>query len=256
MSDGPESPVSLLGGAVSLVRTDGLKPTTDTALLAAAVMAAEGMHVLDAGAGSGGAALCLAHRVAGISVTALEREAEPAAAARANVEANRFGDRVVVVEADLADAGKHLARESFDVVMTNPPYLDPATTRGSPDRLRRAATVESMNMACWLEFCLALLKPGGEILVVHRADREETLVAALGEGTGALEIMELRAGGAKDAPARRILIRARKGEIQSSRRVTPLVLHGDDGRYTEAAEAVLRHGDALPWLANGCIDPT
>jgi tRNA1(Val) A37 N6-methylase TrmN6 len=46
-------------------------------------------------------------------------------------------------------------------------------------------------------------------------------------------------------PARRILVAARRG-IRSPARLAPgLVLHEADGRFTAAADAILRHGAAL-----------
>ncbi len=231
-----------------------LPPTTDTVFLAAAVAAEAGMRVLDAGAGSGAAALCLAVRVPGIEITALEREAAPAQAARVNVAANLFGNRIDVIEQDLAAFAQSSAASSFDAVLTNPPYLDPAASRGSPDPLRRSAMVESMPLSAWVTACLALLRPGGEFVLVHRKEREADLIAVLQSGAGDIAVMELRAGGAGDAPARRLLVRATKGADGSLVRAEPMVLHGPDGRYTARAEAILREGAALTWVANAGTD--
>jgi tRNA1(Val) A37 N6-methylase TrmN6 len=52
-----------------------------------------------------------------------------------------------------------------------------------------------------------------------------------------------------DAPAIRALVRATKGSRAPLALLPGLVLAGADGRLSEAAEAVLRHGAALP-LAN------
>ena len=47
------------------------------------------------------------------------------------------------------------------------------------------------------------------------------------------------------APARRVLVRARKGVATPLRLAPGLVLHADDGTWTAAAAAVLRAGTAL-----------
>jgi tRNA1(Val) A37 N6-methylase TrmN6 len=254
MSASSDQGLMLLGGAVVMPFTDGLRPTTDTVLLAAAMIAEPDMHILDAGSGSGGAGLCLASRVPGLRVTALEREAAPAQAARKNVTANDFGDRIDVVERDLACFAKDPRSARFDGVITNPPYLDPASSRGSPDPLRRAATLESMPLDAWLGACMNLLKPNGEMVVVHRADRADELAEVLDRSAGSVTIMELRAGGADDAAARRVLVRARMGERKARSFARPLVLHRADGSNTDAAEAILRHGAALDWVALGPCD--
>jgi tRNA1(Val) A37 N6-methylase TrmN6 len=57
----------LLGGSVRLIQqAGGYRVAIDPVLLAAAVPAAAGDHVLDAGAGVAAAALCLAARVPGV----------------------------------------------------------------------------------------------------------------------------------------------------------------------------------------------
>jgi len=66
--------------------------------------------------------------------------------------------------------------------------------------------------------------------------------------------MRARCGGVRVFPlwpragqaARRVIVRARKGGRAPLVLAPGLVLHGPDGRYTEAAEAVLRGAAALP----------
>ncbi len=46
-------------------------------------------------------------------------------------------------------------------------------------------------------------------------------------------------------PAARVLVRARRADSSRRHEAPPLVLHRPDGGYTDEAEAVLRHGQAL-----------
>ena len=48
------------------------------------------------------------------------------------------------------------------------------------------------------------------------------------------------------SPATRVIVQGRKGSRAGIRMLQGLVLHESDGSYTEAAEAVLRGGAALP----------
>jgi tRNA1(Val) A37 N6-methylase TrmN6 len=50
---------------------------------------------------------------------------------------------------------------------------------------------------------------------------------------------------ARDRPARRVLLRARKSSAEPAALLPGLVLHGADGRFTPEAEAVLRDGCGL-----------
>ena len=91
MPEPVETGETLLAGRVMLAASGrGLKPTTDTVALAAAVVAGKRDRVLDAGCGSGGAMLCLAARLPMCSVTGLELDPELACLARRNVAGQRL----------------------------------------------------------------------------------------------------------------------------------------------------------------------
>lgn len=244
---GPEAVTTLLDGRVRLVAGGGLPPTTDTVLLAAANPARAGSRVLEAGCGSGAAALCLAARVAGCTVTAIEREPSLAEAARANVAANGLGDHVTIVTGDIAAPPAPWPLPGFDAVMTNPPYLDPARVRASPDPLRAAATVESMPLAAWLAACTAPLRDGGDLVIVHRADRLDDLLAALPGVLGSVAILPLWPDPGGVRPARRILLRATRGGRAPLVLLPGFALHEHGGAYSQTAQAVFRACAALSW---------
>jgi tRNA1(Val) A37 N6-methylase TrmN6 len=87
------------------------------------------------------------------------------------------------------------------------------------------------------------VRPKGTVTFIHRADRIDALLGQLAGRAGGVVIFPLwpRAG----QPASRVLVQARK-QIATPARLAPgLVLHEADGRFTAAAEAVLRGGEAL-----------
>ena len=75
----------------------GYRAGSDAILLAAAVPALAGQTVLDAGAGVGAVALCLASRVENVTVRGLERQVELTELAADNATANDLADRVNVL---------------------------------------------------------------------------------------------------------------------------------------------------------------
>jgi tRNA1(Val) A37 N6-methylase TrmN6 len=88
-----------------------------------------------------------------------------------------------------------------------------------------------------------MARPKGSITFIHRADRMEQLLAQLSGRAGEIVVFPLWPG--QDKPAKRLLLRARKSVATPTRLTPGLVLHEADGRYTAAAEAVLRGGAAL-----------
>ena len=237
---------TLLDGRVRLrQRRGGYRVAIDPVLLAAAVPARDGERVLDAGAGTGAAALCLAARVGGVLVTGLELVGEHLRLARENVALNGLSGRIEIVAGDVARPPAELAAGAYDHVMANPPHLPAAGARPSPDPGKAAANVEGdADLAAWIGFCLSMAREGGTVTLIHRADRAAEVTAALARGAGDLVTLPLLP--AKGEAAKRVIVQAGNGAGAGEPRVAPgLVLHAGDGGYTEAAEAVLRGGAAL-----------
>ena len=89
-----------------------------------------------------------------------------------------------------------------------------------------------------------MVAPKGSVTLVHRADRLDDLIISLkARDAGGLVIFPLWPG--RDNPAKRVLVRARRG-VRTPLRLSPgLLLHKDEGGYTKAALSVLRDGEAL-----------
>jgi tRNA1(Val) A37 N6-methylase TrmN6 len=237
---------TLLGGRVRFDQpASGYRAAIDPVLLAAAVPAAAGETVLDAGAGTGAASLCLAARVPDCRIVGLEIQRALQRLASHNVLQNDLGRRVQMIAGDLGRPPPRLVGTVFDHVMTNPPHHAAAAVSASPSPERARAHVEhQLELADWLAGCLRMLGPGGVLTLIHRADRLADTLAILRGPLGDLLVFPLwpRPG---DRPAKRILIQGRKGSRGPLRLARGLVLHEDDGRYSAAAEAILRHASAL-----------
>ncbi len=250
MSATPQEEVTedrLLDGRVVLrqPRAGALRAAIDPVLLAAAVPARPGERVLEAGCGTGAAFLCLAARVPGLSVAAVERDAALVELATANGASNGLGpDRLTVAVGDVRDLD--LARRLGPCAhgFANPPWWPGGTP--PPAARRRGATHEAeADLGHWARFLAAGLAPGGRLTLILPAARIDAGLAALAAaGCGALRLIPLwpRSGMA----AKRVLLQGRKGSHGPARVEAGLVLHGPGQGFTPAAEAVLRGGAALP----------
>ncbi len=241
----PVSEDTLLGGRVKLRQPlAGYRTAIDPVLLAAAVPASAVDRVLDIGCGVGAAALCLAVRVEGCRITGIEAQRDLVQLANENITLNDLFGRVSIIAGNLLHPPPRLEPGSFSHVLANPPFLESAAASPSPVAGKAAATVEGeADLAAWVRFALTMVRPKGSLTFVHRADRMEQLLAQLMGRAGEITVFPLWAG--PDKPAKRIIVRARKG-VETPTRLTPgLTLHEADGRYTPAADAVLRGGAAL-----------
>jgi len=240
----------ILGGRVLLYQPRaGYRAAIDPVLLAAAVPARTGERVLDVGIGTGAAALCLAVRVPGCALVGVDRDPRAVRLARLSAAANGLDGRVTAELGEIpGSAAEGPVRGPFDHVMTNPPFLEPGRGRPSPDAARAAASVEGMaDLAGWIRFCRDRLRPRGTLTMVHRADRLDALLGGLrGVRMGGIVVCPLWPGsGPGGLPARRVLVRARRDVATPLRLLPGLVLHEPDGRYTAAADSILRDACAL-----------
>lgn len=232
----------LLGGRVRYRQPlRGFRTGIESVLLAASVPAKAGEAVLEAGTGAGAALLCLAARVPDLKGIGVERDPELAALARANLAAN--GIQGITIE-----TGDILAFRPplpFAHALANPPWHYAGT---APEDKRKAAAkrAEPGLIADWIPVLAQALKTRGTLTLILPA---AALSAALAEfaatGIGAPVVAPLwpRAGQA----ARLILTSGRKGARGGLRLLAGLTLHDRSG-FSPEAEAILRHGAALPLI--------
>jgi tRNA1(Val) A37 N6-methylase TrmN6 len=128
--------------------------------------------------------------------------------------------------------------------MANPPFLERGRGTETANPAKATATMEGdAALGDWVRFVLAMARAKGTVTFIHRADRIDALLGHIAGRAGEVVIFPLWPGAGK--PASRVLVRARK-QIAAPARLAPgLVLHEPDGRFTAAAEAVLRGGEGL-----------
>jgi len=235
----------LLGGRVRVRQpADGYRAAIDPVFLAAAVAVEPQQLVLDVGCGSGAAMLCLATRVPDCRIVGLEMQRDLVRLAGDNAILNAMETRVSVMIGDLLHPPPRLSPGSFDHVMANPPFNQRG--RGTPTPIPRKAdaTIEGdADLAAWVRFSLAMVRSKGTVTFIHRADRIDALLGQIAGRAGEVVVFPLWAGQGRDAS--RVLVRARKQIAAPARLASGLVLHEADGRFTAAAEAVLREARGL-----------
>ncbi len=240
-ADTPRSDGTLLGGRLIYRQTQaGYRTGIEPVLLAASIPVRPGERVAEGGTGAGAGLLCLAARVPGLVGLGLEIDPGLVEAARGNITANGFAG----LDVHGADVCAWRADGPLDHAFANPPWHDPGGTP-SPDRGRRLAKQAGAGLlARWAMALGTGLRRGGTLsLILPAASMNEGCAALAASGCGRTSLFPLwpREGQA----AKLIILRGVRG-VRGADTVMPgLILHAADGRYTEAAEQVLRHGAAL-----------
>jgi len=172
-------------GRAFQVDADVLIPRSDTELLVETALrlcpADAPLRVLDVGTGSGAVAITLALERPRWRVSALDVCARALARARANAE--RLGATVTLLHSDLFAA---LADATFDLIVSNPPYIaedDPHLLKGDLRFEPALALASGANGLDLIERMIAdapaRLADGGRLLMEHGWNQSEAIRARL-----------------------------------------------------------------------------
>ena len=229
---------TLLNGRVRYSQpVDGYRTGIEPVLLAASIPVRAGERVLEAGTGAGAGLLCLLARVPGVLATGIELDPSMADLARRNAAAN--GATPEILTADVGDAALH---GPFDHAFANPPWHDPAGTTPAAGLRRLAKHEAGAGLHGWVEpLARSLALRGTLSLILPASKLAEACSTLCATGFRAIAVAPFwpRAG----VPAKLVLLQARRRG--TGRLGAGLVLHEADGRYTAAADLILRDGASL-----------
>lgn len=140
--------------------------------------------ILDLGTGSGAIALAIASDASQAIVTATDQSTEALEIARTNAKQLKVADRVQFLQGSWYEALEACA--SFDVILSNPPYIASQDSHLNQGDLRfeplSALTDHGTGLSC-LESIISgaqlYLKPNGLIAVEHGFDQSEAVVSLM-----------------------------------------------------------------------------
>lgn len=198
-----------LGGGVDAAVSETAGFGVDAFLLARFAAPRPGERIADLGTGCGILPLLFLKDPSIPWVSGLELQEEAVALARLSLQRNGWEDRAEIVQGDWASPP--LPRESYRLVVCNPPYFPPGSGRRSEApqaelaRHERPGTLRQVTAAA-----ARLLQYGGRFCLCHRPQRLADVLEAL-RGAG-LELKRLRPVQQREGEAPwLLLIEAKKG---------------------------------------------
>ena len=205
----------------------------DAVLLSGFAKVKKGESVLDLGTGTGILPILLDAKTEGGHFTGLEIQPESADMARRSVILNNRQDKIDIVTGDIKNALNIFGAASFDVIVTNPPYMNQNNGITNPESPKAIARHE---LLCSLEDVIrqtrSLLKVNGRMYMVHRPFRLPDIMELMNEC--GIEPKKMRfVHPYVDREPSMVLIEGVRG---GNRRLTvekPLVIYDGPGEYSE-----------------------
>ena len=205
----------------------------DAVLLSGYVKVKKGETVLDLGTGTGIIPLLLSAKTEASHLTALEIQEESADMAKRSVELNGLSEKITVVRGDIKEATKIFGKAVFDVVTSNPPYMNDSHGLKNPNMPKAIARHEIL---CSLEDVVreasGVLKPNGRFYIVHRPFRLAEIFEQLKKYKLEPKSMRLVHPYADKEP-NMVLIECLKGGKPMIKIAPPLIVYEKSGVYTQ-----------------------
>ena len=205
-------------------------PVSGDSLALAAFVRGNGVRrACDLGCGSGLLLVLLCREYPAWEMTGVELCPEAADRSRENLRRNGLADRCRVCAADFRQAP--LDPESFDLVVSNPPYFPAGGGGPSPDPQRARMRQETATLAQLCTGAARLLRRGGAFCLVHRTQRLAQVLAALQSAGLEPKRLRLMAHSPGAAPGL-FLCESRRGGRPGLELEPVLFQIGPDGRET------------------------
>ena len=214
-------------------KTDGCCFGMDAVLLSGFAAVKPGERVLDLGTGTGIIPILLSAKTEGEHFTGLEIQEEIAGMAKRSVSMNGLEEKIEIVNGDIKEASRIFGAASFDVVTTNPPYMNDAHGLKNPTEVK---AISRHEVLCTLEDVVRegakVLKHGGRMYMVHRPHRLIEILNTMTKYRLEPKRMKL-VHPFRDKEANMVLIEAVRGGGAWMKVEPPVIVYKEPGVYSE-----------------------
>ena len=205
----------------------------DAVLLADFATGKKGGKVMDLGTGTGIIPILMEARDKAAHFTGLEIQNESADMALRSVIYNNLSEKIDIVCGDIKEVGNIFERESYDAVVSNPPYISGSHGLENPSEPKNIARHEILlTLEEVIKAAAYLLKVGGAFAMVHKPFRLAEIIRLLSAYRLEPKRMCMVQPHANKEP-NMVLIEAVKGGNPMIKIEPTLIVYNKDGSYTD-----------------------
>ena len=188
--------------------------------------------VLDLGTGTGIIPILLCGKTNLKKVVGIEIQKDVANMAKRSSQLNNLQDRFEVVNTNIIDLKNIYEKQSFDVVVTNPPYKKENTGITNENEAKLISRHEiTANLEDFISISKDLLKDKGEFYMVHRPERLVDILSLMRKYKIEPKILKFVSPNKNKEP-NLILIKGIKNANSFLKIEKNLYVYNEDGKYT------------------------
>ncbi len=189
--------------------------------------------VLDLGTGTGIIPVLLCGKTNLKKVVGVEIQKDVANMAKRSCQLNNLQDRFEVVNTNIIDLKNIYEKQSFDVIVTNPPYKKENTGITNENEAKLISRHEiTANLEDFISISKDLLKDKGEFYMVHRPERLVDILSLMRKYKIEPKILKFVSPNKNKEP-NLILIKGIKNANSFLKVEKSLYVYNEDGKYTK-----------------------
>ncbi len=204
--------------------------TSDSVILANFIKGRSGSVAVEIGAGCGVVSILVQAKTSIGKIYAFEIQQELADLCKKNLRLNKLDDKIVLIKDDIKNFGKHLKKNSVDIVFSNPPYFK--ETNFAQTEVKKIAKEET-KLSC-LELVLvasSLLRQGGAFYCCYSAERASELMQHCQNNGLCIKEMFFTENG--KGKVKLVVLKAVKGGKNGTKVYPNLITNEENGNYLE-----------------------
>lgn len=193
----------------------------------------ENSKVLDLGTGTGIIATLLCGKTGLKEITGIEIQKEVYEMAKKSIKLNGLENKFQIINEDILNLNKILEKNTFDVIVTNPPYKKKDTGIKNEEEKKIVSRHETTaTLEDFIKISKDLLKDKGEFYMVHRPDRLVDIISIMRKYEIEPKIMRFVYSNKISEP-KLILIKGIKNANPFLKVQNNLYIYQENGEYTE-----------------------
>ena len=193
----------------------------------------KGAKVLDLGTGTGIISILLCGKTDLSNIVGVEIQREVAEMANKSSKLNNLENKFKVLNENILNLKNIYDKQSFDVIVTNPPYKEKGTGILNENEKKIISRHEiTATLEDFIQVASDLLKDNGEFYMVHRPERLVDIFSLMRKNKLEPKILRMVYSNFKREP-KLILIKGIKNSKSFLKIEKNLYIYNQDGKYTD-----------------------